>query len=181
MVLNESNDLWVEFRHAHIGLVLRELSSRYNDLIKNFKGASELVQGKGESMGLEEMRKATQGLPEFQVCYSYWYFVYMCVIYPLVMSTYTSLAAACLLLQELSRQISHNIKLAGLCSDKVTELKLLDVGALEQAMALGTTEVNERCHACLSVHHHQRMYNSKWYNMYVFILHNTHPQFIYAL
>ncbi len=69
MVLNESNDLWMEFRHAHIGFVLRELSSHYNDLIKNFKGASELVQGKGESMSLEEMRQATQGLPEFQVCY----------------------------------------------------------------------------------------------------------------
>ncbi len=37
--------------------------------------------------------------------------------------------------------ISQHIKLATMCSNKVSELKLLDIGALEQAMALGTTEV----------------------------------------
>ncbi len=68
VVLNESNDLWVEYRHAHIGLVLREVSSRYNDFIKNYKGTSELAQGKGANMSLEEMREATHGLTDYQVC-----------------------------------------------------------------------------------------------------------------
>ncbi len=67
-MLNESNDLWVEYRHAHIGLVLREVSSRYNDFIKNYKGTSALAQGKGANMSLEEMREATQSLPDYQVC-----------------------------------------------------------------------------------------------------------------
>ncbi len=93
VVLNENNDLWVEYRHAHIGLVLREVSSHYNDLIKNFKGASELAQGKGGSMSLEEMRQATQGLPEFQVCCPILIFVLfikiICVLFS-ALSTYAT-------------------------------------------------------------------------------------------
>ncbi|CAM9775386.1 unnamed protein product [Chrysoparadoxa australica] len=66
VVLNESDDLWVEYRHEHIAKVLTELGTRFKDLVKNHGAAAALVKGSGRNMSLEQMAAATRGLPEFQ-------------------------------------------------------------------------------------------------------------------
>eukprot|EP00903_Cladosiphon_okamuranus_P017508 g16126.t1 len=65
-LLNDSDTLWAEFRHAHIGKVLTDLGDRFRDLVASNAGAAALIKGEGRQMSVEQMAKATRGLPEFQ-------------------------------------------------------------------------------------------------------------------
>ncbi|CAM9584598.1 unnamed protein product [Ectocarpus sp. 12 AP-2014] len=107
-LLTDSDALWAEFRHKHIGKVLTDLGNRFRDLVASNAGAAALVKGEGRQMSVEQMAKATRGLPEFQ---------------------------------ELSKKMSQHVRLSQDCMDKLERKNLLQAGALEQTMALGTDEL----------------------------------------
>lgn len=64
-LLNESDDLWVEFRHVHIARVIESLTQRMQDFITNNQGAA-LAKSSGKDMSLQAMAAAVKELPEFQ-------------------------------------------------------------------------------------------------------------------
>ncbi|CAM9411508.1 unnamed protein product [Pylaiella littoralis] len=109
-LLTDSDSLWAEFRHEHIGKVLTDLGNRFRDLVSSNAGAAALIKGEGRQMSVEQMAKATRGLPEFQ---------------------------------ELSKKMSQHVRLSQECMDKLDKKKLLQAGALEQTMALGTDELGK--------------------------------------
>jgi len=64
-LLNENDDLWVEFRHVHIARVIESLTQRMQDFISNNQGAA-LAKSSGKDMSLQAMAAAVKELPEFQ-------------------------------------------------------------------------------------------------------------------
>eukprot|EP00904_Undaria_pinnatifida_P003071 jgi/Undpi1/12765/HiC_scaffold_6.g02433.m1 len=109
-LLTDSDNLWAEFRHDHIGKVLNDLGNRFRDLVSSNAGAAALIKGEGREMSVEQMAKATRGLPEFQ---------------------------------EMSKKMSQHVRLSQECMDKLQKKNLLQAGALEQTMALGTDELGK--------------------------------------
>ncbi|CAM9213982.1 unnamed protein product [Laminaria digitata] len=109
-LLTDSDNLWAEFRHEHIGKVLTDLGNRFRDLVSSNAGAAALIKGEGRQMSVEQMAKATRGLPEFQ---------------------------------EMSKKMSQHVRLSQECMDKLEKKNLLQAGALEQTMALGTDELGK--------------------------------------
>ncbi|CAM9154148.1 unnamed protein product [Ascophyllum nodosum] len=109
-LLTDSDSLWAEFRHQHIGKVLTDLGNRFRDLVASNAGAAALVKGEGRQMSVEQMAKATRGLPEFQ---------------------------------EVSKKMSQHVRLSQDCMTQLEKNYLLQAGALEQTMVLGTDELGK--------------------------------------
>ncbi|KAG5179327.1 Sec1-like protein [Tribonema minus] len=118
-LLNEADELWVELRHEHVAKVLTELDRRFKEVLRDNSEAAALVKGGGRQMTLEQMANATRGLPEFQ--------------------------ARCGHCEKpLTKKLSQHINMAQSCSTKISTMDLLNIGALEQTMALGTDELGKK-------------------------------------
>jgi syntaxin-binding protein 1 len=64
-ILNENDELWLEFRHQHIAKVIECIKERMNDIIQNTAGA-KLAKKSGADMDITSMAAAVKELPEYQ-------------------------------------------------------------------------------------------------------------------
>ena len=65
VLLNDNDELWVEFRCRHIADVIQTLSSRIREIMDSHTGA-KLATDSGRSLTLSEMASALKQLPEYQ-------------------------------------------------------------------------------------------------------------------
>lgn len=64
-LLNEADELWVEFRHQHIAKVIETVKARLQEVLQTSASAA-LAKGSGGDMSMSEMSVAVKGLSEFQ-------------------------------------------------------------------------------------------------------------------
>lgn len=65
VLLNDNDELWVEFRSRHIADVIQTLSSRIREIMNSDTGA-KLAIDSGKSLTISEMASALKQLPEYQ-------------------------------------------------------------------------------------------------------------------
>lgn len=65
VLLNESDELWVELRHFHIAKVIEIIKERMADIIQNNAGAA-LHKNSGSDMSITKMAAAVKELPEYR-------------------------------------------------------------------------------------------------------------------
>ncbi len=65
VLLNDNDELWVEFRCRHIADVIQTLSSRIREIMNSDTGA-KLAIDSGRSLTISEMASALKKLPEYQ-------------------------------------------------------------------------------------------------------------------
>lgn len=65
VILNESDELWVELRHLHIARVIEVIKERMSDIIQNNAGAA-LAKKSGSDMTITKMAAAVKELPEYR-------------------------------------------------------------------------------------------------------------------
>mmetsp|Transcript_23172 Transcript_23172/g.33979 ORF Transcript_23172/g.33979 Transcript_23172/m.33979 type:complete len:645 (-) Transcript_23172:383-2317(-) len=65
VLLNESDELWVELRHQHIAKVIEIIKERMSDIINNNPGAA-LAKNSGSDMSITTMAAAVKALPEYR-------------------------------------------------------------------------------------------------------------------
>lgn len=64
-LLNENDEMWVEFRHKHIATVVESIRGQMRDLLQNNAGAA-LAKNSGADMTISQMATALKRLPEFR-------------------------------------------------------------------------------------------------------------------
>eukprot|EP01036_Dinobryon_divergens_P036431 gene36431-47435_t len=65
VLLNENDELWLEFRHQHIARVISMIKDRMNDVIQHNPGAS-LQKNSGADLSITDMAAAVKELPEYR-------------------------------------------------------------------------------------------------------------------
>lgn len=64
LLLSEDDDLWMEFRHSHIGEVMASVTSKFRE----FKGnnATAKYQAEGENASVKDVMNAIKSMPKYQ-------------------------------------------------------------------------------------------------------------------
>jgi hypothetical protein len=66
VILNDSDELWVEQKYSHIARVIEVVREKMNDIIQNNAGAARLEKKSGQDMSITEMAAAVKELPEYR-------------------------------------------------------------------------------------------------------------------
>jgi len=66
VLLNDSDEVWVEFRHKHIADVMQTVSKRMTDIISNNKASKLQNKDEKTNMSVAELASALKGLPEYR-------------------------------------------------------------------------------------------------------------------
>lgn len=66
VILNDSDELWVEQKYSHIARVIEVVREKMNDIIQNNAGAARLEKKSGQDMSITEMAAAVKQLPEYR-------------------------------------------------------------------------------------------------------------------
>lgn len=66
VILNDSDEFWVEQKYSHIARVIEVVREKMNDIIQNNAGAARLEKKSGQDMSITEMAEAVKQLPEYR-------------------------------------------------------------------------------------------------------------------
>jgi syntaxin-binding protein 1 len=66
VILNDSDEFWVEQKYSHIARVIEVVREKMNDIIQNNAGAARLEKQAGQDMSITDMAEAVKQLPEYR-------------------------------------------------------------------------------------------------------------------
>lgn len=66
VILNDSDEFWVEQKYSHIARVIEVVREKMNDIIQNNAGAARLEKQAGSDMSITDMAEAVKQLPEYR-------------------------------------------------------------------------------------------------------------------
>lgn len=66
VILNDSDEFWVEQKYSHIARVIEVVREKMNDIIQNNAGAARLEKKSGQDMSITDMAEAVKQLPEYR-------------------------------------------------------------------------------------------------------------------
>lgn len=66
VILNDSDEFWVEQKYSHIARVIEVVREKMNDIIQNNAGAARLEKKAGQDMSITDMAEAVKQLPEYR-------------------------------------------------------------------------------------------------------------------